>query len=165
LSLIYLSQGKYEEAKVAGKKAIRLEPNSSEVHAVFAITMQYLGDGEAVVSLIKQAMRLDPYFPDWYWSRLGVGYRMIGQYEESVAAFKRGIEIEENKNRPSYQILLRLATTYSIMGREENARVLIKKAKELNPEINLELWCANQFYIDKKYSEQIREALFKAGMR
>ena len=165
LSLIYLSQGKYEEAEVAGKKAIRSEPNSSEVHAVFAITMQYLGDGKTVVSLIKQAMRLDPYFPDWYWSRLGVGYRMIGQYEESVAAFKRGIEIEENINRPSYQILLRLATTYSIMGREENARVLIKKAKELNPEINLELWCASQFYRDKKYTEQIREALFEAGMR
>jgi len=65
LCFINLTQGKFEEAEVTGTRAIRLEPKSSEVHAVFAITMQYPGDGEAVVSLIKQAMRLDPYFPDW----------------------------------------------------------------------------------------------------
>jgi tetratricopeptide (TPR) repeat protein len=165
LSLIYLTQGKFEEAEVAGNKAIRLEPNSSEIHAVFAITMQYLGDGEAVVALIKQAMRLDPYFPDWYWSRLGVGYRMQGQYEESVSAFKKAIEREENKKRLSYQIFLRLATTYSMMGDKENTKEHITKAKELNPKITLELWCKSQFYRDKVYTEQIREALMKAGMR
>ncbi len=39
LSAVYLSQRKYDEAVTAGKKAISLDPNSSENHAIVAITM------------------------------------------------------------------------------------------------------------------------------
>ena len=90
LSGVYLSQGKYEiEAVAAGNKSISLDPNGSENHAIVAITMQNVGDGEAVVALINHAMRLNPNFPPWYWYRLGIGYRLLGRYEESAAALKK----------------------------------------------------------------------------
>jgi len=44
LSGVYLVQRKYDEAVATGKKAIALDPNSSENHAIVAITMQNVGD-------------------------------------------------------------------------------------------------------------------------
>ena len=54
LSFVYLTQHKFDEARVAGDKAIALGPNDSENHAIVAIVMELLGDGEAEVNLIRE---------------------------------------------------------------------------------------------------------------
>lgn len=165
LSGVYLSQGKYDEAVTAGNKAVSLDPNSSENHAIVAITMQNVGDGEAVVALINQAMRLNPNFPPWYWYRLGIGYRLLGRYEESAAALKKRVDIAEKANNPIFGIYLSLATTYSMMGRVEEAKAAVAKALEVNPKITIETWCKSQLYKDPKEVEKIRDALSIAGLR
>jgi len=165
LSGVYLAEGKYDEAVTAGNKAVSLDPNSSENHAIVAITMQNVGDGEAVVALIKQAMRLDPNFPPWYWYRLGIGYRLLGRYEESAAALKKRVDIAEKANKPNMGIYLSLATTYSMMGRVEEAKAAVAKALEVNPKITIETWCKSQLFKDPKEVEKIRHALSIAGLR
>ena len=165
LSAVYLPQGKYDEAVTAGKKAISLDPNSSENHAIVAITMQNVGDGEAVVALIKQSMRLDPYFPPWYWYRMGIGYRLLGRYEESAKALKKRVDIAEKANKPNMGIYLSLATTYSMMGRVEEARAAVAKALEVNPKLTIESWCKSQLYKDPKEIEKIHDALSIAGLQ
>jgi adenylate cyclase len=165
LSGVYLAQGKHDDAVSAGHKAISLDPNSSENHAIVAITMQNVGDGKAVVALINQAMRLDPYFPPWYWYRLGIGYRLLGRYEESVAALKKRVDIAEKANKPNFGIYLSLATTYSMMGRLEEARTAVAKALEVNPKTTLETWCESQLYNDPKEVKKIRNALSIAGLQ
>ncbi len=165
LSGVYLSQGKYDEAVTAGNKAVSLDPNGSENHAIVAITMQNVGDGEAVVALINQAMRLNPNFPPWYWYRLGIGYRLLGRYEESAAALKKRVDIAEKANKPIFGIYLSLATTYSMMGRVEEAKAAVAKALEVNPKITIETWCKSQLYKDPKEVEKIRDALSIAGLR
>jgi adenylate cyclase len=164
LSGVYLVQSKYDEAVAVGKKAIALDPNSSENHAIVAITMQNVGDGDAVIGLIKQAMRLDPYFPPWYWFRLGIGYRMVGRYEESVEALKKRIEISEKANKQLYGLYLELATTYSIMNRLEEAKTIVAKALEINPKISCKSWGKALVYKDPAQTELILEALRKAGL-
>jgi TolB-like protein/Tfp pilus assembly protein PilF len=160
---VYLVQRKYDEAVAVGKKAIALDPNSSENHAIVAITMQNVGDGDAVIGLIKQAMRLDPYFPPWYWFRLGIGYRMVGRYEESVEALKKRIEIGEKMNKQQYGHYLELATTYSMMDRVEEAKTLVAKALEMNPKISCKSWGKALVYKDPAQTEKILNALRRAG--
>jgi len=74
--------------------------------------------------------------------RLGACYRMIGRYEESAKAleamFKRDRETEANI--PWDRNYLYLATTYSMMGRLEEARDLVSKAIEINPKMNAQVW-------------------------
>ena len=164
LSGVYLAQRKYDEAVSTGKKCIALDPNSSENHAIIAITMQNVGDGDAVIALIKQAMRLDPYFPPWYWFKLGIGYRMVGRYEESVKALKKRIEISEKAKKPVYPIYLELATTYSMMDRAEEAKTLVAKALEINPKINCKSWGKAFMYKNPAQTKRILEALRKAGL-
>jgi adenylate cyclase len=116
-----------------------------------------------VIGLIKQAMRLDPYFPPWYWFRLGIGYRMVGRYEESVEALKKRIEISEKANKQLYGLYLELATTYSMMDRVEEAKTLVAKALEMNPKISCKSWGKALVYKDPAQTEQILDALRKAG--
>ena len=165
LSAVYLAQRKYDEAVTAGKRAIALGPNDSENHAIVAITMQNVGDGEAVVTLIKQAMRLDPHYPSWYLYRLGVGYRLLGQYEESAAALEKLLAQSKARGIGSDRPYLYLATTYSMMGREEEARALVVKALEINPKMNCEWWRKRFLYKDPAHTERILEALRKAGLK
>jgi adenylate cyclase len=164
LSSVYLGQRKYEEAVVAGRKSIELSPNSSENHAILSITMESVGDANALISLIKQAMRLDPYYPPWYVYMLGVGYRMQGKYDDSAKAFAKRIEIAEKANKPSYGLYLALATTYSMQGRLEEAKGFVAKAIELNPKITAESYGKSFMYKNFVYVEEILDALRKAGL-
>jgi len=164
LSFAYLTQRKFDEALVAGKKAIALGPNDSENHAIIAIVMQYLGDGEAVINLIKKAMRLDPYFPGWYWFRLAMGNRLLGRYEEAVAILEKRVEVTEKAGKPYFMLYIELAPTYVMMGRMEDARACVTKLLKINPEISIEAWRKSQLYKDPEYTERILEALRKAGL-
>ena len=164
LSSVYLGQRKYEEAVGAGRKSIELSPNSSENHAILSITMESIGDANALISLIKQAMRLDPYYPPWYVYMLGVGYRMQGKYDDSAKAFAKRIEIAEKANKPSYGLYLALATTYSMQGRLEEAKGFVAKAIELNPKITAESYGKSFMYKNFVYVEEILDALRKAGL-
>ena len=76
--------------KLLAKKLSSCDPNSSENHAIVAITMQNVGKFEEAIALAEQAMRLDPFSPVGIlrgWS----SYQMMGKYEESIAAFKKAV--------------------------------------------------------------------------
>jgi adenylate cyclase len=162
LSAVNLSQRKFDEAVAAGQKSVALDPNSAENHAVVAITMQNVGEFETAITLLKQAMRLHPYYPRWYLGRLGMSYRMIGRYEESAAALEE--YLERGKDKKHSRDYLYLATTYSMMGRDEEARSLVAKALELNPKMSVESWRKRFLYKDPVNTERCLDALRKAGL-
>jgi adenylate cyclase len=166
LSSVYLTQRKYDEAVAAGIKAIELSPNSSENHAIVAITMESVGDSNAVISLIKKAMRLDPNYPPWYIYMLGVGYRMQENYEDSAKAFIKRIEIAEKAKKPAsaWGVYLALASTYSMQGRLEEAKSQVAKAIELNPKITAGSYGNSFMYKNPAKVEEILDALRRAGL-
>jgi adenylate cyclase len=165
LSAVYMSQKKYDEAADAGKRTVDLDPNSSENHAIVAITMQNVGDFETAITLLKQAMRLNPYYPVWYLVRLGMCYRMIGRYEESAVALETSLERMKKSGTGNERGYLYLATTYSMMGRVAEAKSLVTEALEINPEMTIELWRKRFQYKDPAHTERILEALRMAGLK
>jgi tetratricopeptide (TPR) repeat protein len=165
LSAVDLTQRKYDEAVATGKKCIAQDPNNSENHAIVAITMENAGDADTGISLIKQAMRLDPYFPAWYWMRLGACYRILGRYEGSASALEKLLERAKKRGTMQERPYLYLATTYSMMGRNEEAQSLVSKALEINPKMTAELWRKRLQYKDPAYTKRILDALRKAGLK
>ncbi|MGV7224995.1 MAG: adenylate/guanylate cyclase domain-containing protein [Nitrospinales bacterium] len=166
LSAVNLSQQKYDEAEFFGTKTIDLDPNGSENHAIVAITMQNIGKFEEAIALLKQAMRLDPYYPHWYLGRLGMCYQMVDRYEESAAAFEESIKRfrESGSAAPWDRAYLSLAATYSMMDRLEEARDLVSKALEFNPKMTVGSWRKRFQYKDPKHTERILDALRRAGL-
>lgn len=114
-----------------------------------------------VITLLKQAMRLHPYYHRWYLRRLGICYRMIGRYEEPATALEG--YLNRGKDRNNSRDYLYLATTYSMMGRGGETRANVAKALELNPKMSIESWRKRFLYKDSEDTERIIMAPRKAG--
>jgi tetratricopeptide (TPR) repeat protein len=41
--------------------------------------------------LIEQALRLTPHYPAFNAQQLGLAYRVMGRYEEAMAAYQRAV--------------------------------------------------------------------------
>ena len=91
---------------------------------------------------------------------------MIGKYEESAKALEEMIrrDKESGANAPWDRTYLYLATTYSMMGRLEEARDLVAKALEFNPKMTAEKWSRRFQYKDSKHTDRIIDALRRAGL-
>ena len=67
---------------------------------------------------MREAMRLNPYHPEWYWVDLGSVLYAAHCYEEALEAFK-------HRNRPGTLVLARLAACYAQLGRMDEARRMV----------------------------------------
>ncbi|NIR17758.1 MAG: tetratricopeptide repeat protein, partial [Desulfobacterales bacterium] len=66
LSLVYMTRRQHDEAVAYGEKALALAPNFADVRAMLALPFLYSGRPEVAIDLVKDAMRLSPYYPAWY---------------------------------------------------------------------------------------------------
>jgi len=128
--------------------------------------MQNIGKFQEAIAMLKQAMRLNPYYPTWYLSRLGMCYQMVDRYEESAAAFEEAIKRfrKRGAGAPWDRAYLYLASIYSMMGRLDEAQDLVSKSLEFNPKMTVDLWRKGQQYKDTKHTERILDALRSVGL-
>src|SRR5437016_3825714 len=106
-------------------------------------------------------MRLNPHYPPFYVFLLGEAYRFTGRYEEAIAAYKRALTHIPDLLLPH----IGLATIYSELGREEEARVEAAEVLRINPKYSLEVWRQRSPYKDPAVLERMLAALRKAGLK
>ena len=86
---------------------------------------------------------------------------MLGRYEEAAAALK---EFYDRLPRRNLLGLTALLATYSMMGREDEARALVDEALELDPKASVERAAKMHYFKDPAHLERILDALRKAGL-
>jgi tetratricopeptide (TPR) repeat protein len=55
--------------------------------ASLAALLTFLGNPEEGIDRLREAMRLNPYHPDWYWSDLSLALYAKRRYDEAIEAF------------------------------------------------------------------------------
>jgi adenylate cyclase len=133
LGAIRTHQRRYDEGEEAGRKAIDLSPSTSDAYVQYARLMNLTGRAEQAKILIEKAMRLCPIYPALYLSQLALSYRMLGLYEQAIAA---NLEVLSRTPENAFSDL-RLAACYMETGREEEARFHIREALRKNPQYTL----------------------------
>ena len=89
------------EALSSGRHAVALDPNNADAQLFLSITLSALGRGKESLNYIRSAIRLNPHPSTLYLMALGISYYVLGQFEEAIEAYQRGIEL-----RPlSHQII------------------------------------------------------------
>ena len=150
----------YEKAISAGEKAIELNPNSADAHARLAMSLSNAGRHEEAIALLERAIRLNPYPPNWYLANLGNAYRNAGKYEDAVTLFKRVLS-----RNPNYLYAhIGLASVYSLLNREEEARAEAKEILRINPNFSLERLAKILLYKNKTDRDMVIDALRTAGL-
>jgi len=159
LGAVHLWRGEHDKAIIARKKAYTLNPNNANNITGLAWTLFAAGEPENALVLIKEAMRLNPSFPDWWLMIMEESYRLSGHYDEAIETIH-----EELRRLDNYFTRTRLALYYAQTGRDEEARAEIAKVLRLKSDMNLQSWKNAQFFKNKEWIERDLADLRRVGL-
>jgi tetratricopeptide (TPR) repeat protein len=130
--------------------------------SILATSLSYSGQYEQAIPLFKQSLRLSPIPIPACLLQLGVAYRMVGQYQESIAVLKELTQREPDMLSGH----LSLAATYVLTGKESEARAEAAEVLRINPEFSLEQYAkANPMKNRTDFMDRYIEPLRKAGLK
>ncbi len=161
LSFLYSIKREYEKALAEGQRAVALDPNGADVHAYYAMSLNYAGRPEEAIPLFQEAIRLNPLAPSTYFQMLGHALRITGRFEEAVSAYKKALQRAPN----SITAHIALVATYSMMGREKEARAEAAEVLRLNPKFTMDDYVKALPYKDQSVVDRYVDACRKAGLK
>ncbi len=127
LSKIFLYQKvDHVQAEQEARKAIALDPNSSESLVMQAEVQLFAGQVQAATALLQKAMRLNPIFPDRY--RMLMAQALFDQRRYSDALDQFAAFCEGASGFVYYiPCLLYMSSAYGHLGETAAGQVLIKR--------------------------------------
>jgi adenylate cyclase len=161
LSSLYPLKGEYEKGIDEGERAVAIEPGSSSSQLAYAISLFFGGRSEEAIPVLEKAIRLNPLGETIGYLYLGHTSRVTGRLEQSVAAYKKVIQ----RHPDDIFAHTGLAGTYSLMGREEEARAEAAEVIRINPKFTVDGFAKRVHYKDQSAKEKYLEALRKAGLK
>ena len=162
LGRIYLTKKQHDQAIAEGERALALSPNDDFIQAAFAVSLYYSGRIEESIALYKKALRLNPFPPVWYLWGLGSCYRDIGRYEEAIGEFRKALHLYPDSLLPH----LGLATTYSLMGRDQEAHAETTEVLRIDTKFSLNRHAKGfLFFKNQTDADRYMESLRKAGLK
>jgi adenylate cyclase len=98
--------------------------------ATYGVLLAAKGRVEEGVALIRDAMKLNPYHPDWYWFDLGSALYVARRYADAVEAFLY-------RSNPGPWVLARLAACYAQLGLMDDAARTVREVLKLEPNFSI----------------------------
>jgi adenylate cyclase len=161
LGQLYLMKRQYAKAIAEGEQAIELAPNSAQCLGYLSRVLHYAGKHEESIASLKKALRLDPIPPKRFLLMLGMNYMHLGKYEEAIEEFKKVL----HSNPHDLLTNISLTAAYSLLGREEEARVAAAEVLKLNPEFSIKHITKKWPYKNQSDLDLIVSALRKVGLQ
>lgn len=151
---------RFEDAIVAGRQALNGYPNDAWLHAVLARVLIAAGRASEGERVISDAMRLDPYYPEFYLGIRANALESMDRTDEALDVLRRAV----NRNPDYFPAHLRLASLCGLAGNVKEATAAASEVLRINPRFTLGL--ADGFYpsSDPRRLERFRDGLRKAGL-
>jgi len=155
----YNIKRQYDKSLSEAEKAVALNPNGSDAYMFLAASLGSLGRWEESVPYAEKCLRLSPFPGAAPFSVLGRIYFMTGRYNESIATFKKALNVSPN----FLDGHVYLAACYISMGREEEASSAVKKVLKINPKFSIESWAKRLTFKNEADVDRVLSVLRKAG--
>ena len=163
-NFIYLLQRQHDKAIAEGKRAVALGPSDATSHMLLSLTLHFAGKFEESIFHIKEAMRLDPYYPPSHLGILGSSYGMSGDYEKAIALLGKAQERAKVEGSQRVNDHTRLIQALVEFGQIERAKNEATEVLKLDPNFSLKNWQKSLFYKNPSDLERTLNALRKAGL-
>jgi adenylate cyclase len=157
LGFACLYRKQHDSSLAAYERALQLNPNDADILAEMGDSLTYCGDPNRAVQLLTRAMRLNPYYPDWYLWYLGEAYFHIGDYEATIETLKRMRDQSE-----AHRLL---ASSYAQLNQMTEARHHAREVLRAHPNFSIAHWRTVPPDKDPTQLERFIDGLRKAGLR
>jgi tetratricopeptide (TPR) repeat protein len=158
----------FDKADYEANKALRLNPNHTNIIMTRGWISIVLGDHDAAIEQIQRARKLNPYMPGFELATLGTAYFDAKRYKDAIQVFS---QVTDPPMWTNYE----LAASYAYLGDEENAAryldaLLERASRELAhfPGNDDQAWRSyfESYHIRRnpKDLEHLIEGLRKAGL-
>jgi TolB-like protein len=137
-------------------RALALNPNDADIIAEYADALAYSGQPQKSIELLQKAMRLNPYYPDWYLWYLADAYDILRRPADVIAAVQR-------MENPAEGCRL-LAANFAHLGMLNEARAQAQILMRLHPEFTIARWRDRPPFRDNAIVEHLVDGLRKAGL-
>ncbi|HVP80850.1 MAG TPA: adenylate/guanylate cyclase domain-containing protein [Thermodesulfobacteriota bacterium] len=161
LSRVYSNKREYDKAIAEGERAVALDPSGSASYMAYASALLYACRPKEAIPMFQKAIRLNPNAMADTFRNFGIALLMAGRLEEAVSTFKKAIQRAPDNIMPH----IGLVTTYSLMGREKEARAEAEEVLRVNPNFSLDNYAKTIPYKDQSEIDKVVNALRKAGMK
>jgi adenylate cyclase len=150
----------HDEAIKQAEHAIELNPNGADDYASLSFIHSFADHTGLAIELAKRALRLNPIPPHFYYTVLGIAYRIEGRYAEAIELIDKCL-IE---NPDNLQALLLLAACYSYLNQIEEANKASKEILRINPKFSAVSYVTTLPYKNQDVANRYLDALRKAGL-
>ncbi len=125
---VFLQQRRPQQAVVTLRKALKLNPRSSQALNMLGVALLYKGDLLGSKKAFQKSIKINPSDPGPH-SNLGSLYTRQKEFESAARAYQSALSLKPN----SLDILYRLALTYRKTANNDRAKSLLKKLLNLSP--------------------------------
>jgi len=155
LAFVHSYLREFDDEKRQLEIALALNPNDANAKASYGRALSCFGQHDEAISEIREAMRLNPFHPEWYWVGLGGTFLAARRYEDAIEAYKR-------RTRPQVWVLSRMAVCLAHLGRITEAKEMAQRILEQNPAFRIST-SRRGGYSDEQIAH-LRKGMLLAGL-
>lgn len=148
--------GDFDAEEQCYRKSVELNPSDANAMVALALATVVRGNHELGLSMYREAFRLNPYHPEWYWVDFGSALYVAGKYEEAIDAYS-------HRRNPHAWVLTRIAACYAQLDRMEEAKSVVDKIMKQYPGFRLSQQRAGGWAADDL--SRFWAGMIKAGLR
>ena len=157
LGIILAYEGKPIEAEAELKMALSINPNHADVWMFIADSHVMQGRAGEGLACARNAFRLNPHPPSFYYCGLGNALYAAGQYEEAIKSFRHESTYRLGSKRT-------LAASLAQVGRLVEAEVEAKQFLADNPDFSVKYWASTQPFRNERDLQHFIDGYVKAGL-
>jgi tetratricopeptide (TPR) repeat protein len=166
LGRAYHFNGRYDEAAEAYKKAVSLSPVNIGYRTTLGLVLGQAGELEAGLAELQKVTSTPGYKDAAGWTNLGWIYRNMNRADESIAAYKKALELDPKQE----QAALGLGWAYSYTKNYDQAIAAYNQAlsidsKEAAADANMGLAWSHYFKRDMPKAREYAQKAQAAGRK
>lgn len=156
LGFSHLYGKQHDQALADYRRATALNPSDADIVAEHADCLTYMGHPETGITMLERAMRLNPYFPDWYLWCLADAYWTLGRPKDVISTVQRMQNPAEGGRL--------LAVSYAELGMLREAKDVVANILVRNSAFSVGVWKERLPHTDTALNEKFADGLLRAGL-
>jgi TolB-like protein len=156
-AMVLLHHKEWRRAEAEFTAALAINPNGADIFATKAFMLAFAGQGLLGLECMKQAMKLNPRAPTWYYWYTAICHNSIGDFDAAIATLR-----QHGLTAGAFRRTLIYALSQAGQVDEARREAAIHTAE--NPGFRAAAWIERLTYQDLALKDRHVRSLVDAGM-